>query len=327
MQKYQHLAFNTNSFTHQLEYTKWKQLNNWMALNSRFFTEYELHELMNCVTRYFTSMMVKNEVDADLHKTRIYNKFLQELSDKKLKIKTPLHIENLSVPISDVPEQYSVVEVDGGAFVLFSCGYFAEKISKSRYNILREKAETSDILLALLNYQMFPSASLSWHVPTAVYNHLFEKYNLTLEGCASPMNSQMLPLGGKWCSPFVFDKVFGSMGDVFSVDLSGEVSLLNPPFVEDFMVKLAKKVIDTMDTALEPTTVIFIAPAWTDAESHILLSKTKYLSQVLHLLKGTYSYESLGVKIPAKFNSTIFVLSNVHKDYQTNYSSMLPFFE
>lgn len=296
--------------TRTAEYIKWQRLNIWIAENTRYSNDYYRRELFNCVTRYFTSLMLE-DIDAnDVHK-----KFLEEVAAKKIKLKTDIRTCHDS-PRVTVPSHFQISPVANT--MRFICGNFKANIQTDRYTLLKKVASDEDIMCMLLNYAIFPSASLSWSIPSAIYKHLFETHGLSLEGCSSPVNSQLLPLGGEFCTPFESDNVFGSKGSVFSVDLEGHVSLLNPPFVEDFMLRLAKKAIDTLDNAKESTTIIYIAPAWLDAESHIMLSNTKWLMQKLDLLKGTYHYEDAitQTKIPANFfSSTIFVLSNTKVDY------------
>lgn len=305
--------------TRTSEYLKWKQLNAWISANTKYYNNYQTRELLNCITRYFTSMTL-SRVDEDT----VYAKFLEEVAAKNLKVVTDIRKIEESRNIS-IPSHFCVKFCT--KFVRFTCGDFTGELPIQRYEILKVNLNTTDqdVLCMLLSYGIFPSASLSWSVPHSIYKHLFETHGLTLEGCSSPINSQMLLLGaGDYCTPFDSDKVFGSAGNIFSQNLEGHISLLNPPFVEDFMLRLAKKSIETIEKAVDATTIIYIAPAWIDAQSHVLLSNTKHLVQKFDLSKGTYYYEDAvsQTKIPAKFDSTIFVISNTDVDY----SDILTFF-
>ena len=297
--------------TKTAEYVKWKRFDIWITQNTRNFNDYYKRELYNCVTRYFTSMML---VSADENDT-VYNKYLEEVAAKKIRVATDIR-KCWSYTDITIPKHFYVETTN--KTVKFSCGDFFGYVNTERYDVLLTTgATTLDILLMLLNYAIFPSATLSWSIPSAVYKHLFETHGLTLEGCSSPMNSQLLLLGGEFCTPFDSDKVFGSKGDIFFTDLEGYISLLNPPFVEDFMLGLATYAISAIKRAKEPTTIIYVAPAWLDAQSHISLSNATCLVQRFDLTKGSYYYEDAisQTKIPATFNSTIFVLSNVKVDY------------
>jgi hypothetical protein len=319
-----------DSCTWEKDYIRYIRLNLWIDVNSQGYNKHQIYELNNCVTRFFISRSLPN-ADQD----KVYAKFVQELKDKKLKSCTDIrdftffklqHVVN-------IPLHFDVtVNTDN---VLFVCGDFEGEITRERYEVLRVVGSDEEILCMLLRYTTFSSGSFGWQVPLKVYKQLHEKHGLTLEGCASPINSQMKLLdcfGGRYCSPFIEDGIFGSMGSIFDTDLEGEIALLNPPFVEDFMLFLANRVIKVLDSvcntesnslsgkgsshidsAVKPTTIIFVSPEWTDAKSHMLLSNCKWLKNKYNLLKGNYGYAEAtkGNMIKATFNSTIFVLSTL----------------
>jgi hypothetical protein len=300
-----------NSSAWKKDYIRYIRLNLWIDANSQGYNKHQIYELNNCITRFFISRSLP---DADENK--VYAKFVQELKDKKLKPCTSLReFEKYSEVY--VPSHFDVtVNTDN---VLFVCGEFEGEITRERYEVLRVVGSDEEILCMLLRYTTFSSGSFGWQVPLKVYKCLHEKHGLTLEGCASPINSQMKLIdcfGGRYCSPFIEDGIFGSMGSIFDTDLEGEIVLLNPPFVEDFMLYLAKKVIEVLDLAVKSTTIIFVTPQWVDAESHMLLSNCKWLINKYDLLKGRYGYaeSTKGCIIKATFNSTVFVLSTTGID-------------
>lgn len=292
------------------DYTRYIQLNRWLDENTEKYTKKQEYELNNCVTRYFVSMSLLSSNKED---ETVYQKFLQELKDKGLKIVSDLRkFESITNSI-DIPQTFDVsISTE---YVNFTCGLFSGKFQRDRYEILRAMSEDEDILCMLLRYTTFSYGSFSWQVPLEVYRRLYEKHGLTLEGCASPLNSQiqsLQPFKGRYCSAFKEDDVFGSIGNIFDISFEGEVVLINPPFVEDFMIVLSDKVHNQLIGAIEPTTIIFVAPMWIDSLFHTSLSESQYLKAKYDLLKGQYTYEhSLsGEKFNALFNSTVFVLSN-----------------
>jgi hypothetical protein len=283
-------------------YKKWWRLFRWISDNSKNLNQGQKAELQNSATRYFTSLAFRAVEDSP----EIYKKFCSEIDSKKIKLRGDIRkVESISVP--NVPTNFCLFNI------AFKCGDFYGTLTPERYKILKSRGSDDQILLMLLEYAVYVSPSLSWQVPQAVYQCMVEKHGLTLEGCASPVNSQILPFGGKYCSPSLnSDKVFGSVGNLFTTDLEGEVSFINPPFVEDFMESVAIKIQATFTASKKDTTIVFIGPKWTDSKFFLLLSGSPNLKATFQLIKGTHSYEDSGTgkKITAKFNSTIFILSN-----------------
>lgn len=284
-------------------YKRWARLNKWIFDNSKKLNRGQKDELVNSVTRYYISISFRPATETDA----ICKKFLSELESKSIKIAGDIR----KIAIGTIAFMPSSFGVQNG---LFKCGDFYGTLSPERYNLLKSRGSDAQILSMLLEYAMYPSPSLSWQIPKAVYQCMVEKHGLTLEGCASPINSQVLEFGKKYCSPsFATDEVFGSVGDLFATDLDGEVAMINPPFVEDFMEAVAIKIEATLNNAKKNTTIVFVGPNWSDAKFYTLLSGSTHLKETHQLTKGAHSYEDSGTgkKIPARFNSTIFVLSNV----------------
>lgn len=280
-------------------YRRWYGLEQWIISNTKGFNNWERIEFLNCVTRYFISLPISDPV-------LVYKKFEQEVKEKKVIPRTDLRkFESIKV---NVPDTF---KVQNGAFV---CGKFQTTITPERYKLLRKMGSDEEILDMLLKYSMLPSPALSWQIPRAVFEYMMEKHGLTLEGCASPINSQLLPLGGRYCSPFKSDAVFGSLGSLFDNNLEGEVSLINPPYVEDFMTLAANKIEFTLENTEQKTMMVFLAPKWSDAAFYTILSKSKYMKTIYQLPKNQHSYEDASIKKLAKFDSTIFVLSNYDVD-------------
>lgn len=200
-------------------------------------------------------------------------------------------------------------------------GEYSRDISPERMKMLRAIADDSSILRASLRYSSMISGSQQWNIPRAVYKLLVEKYNVTIEGFASPFNSQLLPFSTKesmlnFCSLFLdTDAVFGSVGSYFDYDFVGKIATVNPPYILDIMDAVAAKCIQTCadaETANKPTRMFITVPDWTDTYYYQKLSDTKYLETALHHKAGEYYYEdsnNLDKKVTARFNTTVFVLS------------------
>lgn len=283
-------------------YKEWYRLNRWIADNSKGLNQGQKAELLNSLTRRLTSLSFRGEKDAE---EIVHRKFLQELASKQIKIKGDIR----KLSMIQVPSVPSSFLVQNG---VFKCGEFYSTLSPERYKLLRERGSDEQVLAMLLTYALYASPSLSWQIPKAVYQCMVEKHGLTLEGCASPVNSQLLPLNGRYCSPsFETDAVFGSLGGIFENDLSGEIAFVNPPFVEDFMEAVALKIETTLKETKKPTTIIFVGPKWEDSKFYTMLSASPHRVLTHQLSKGHHSYEDSSTckKVLAKFDSIIFVLT------------------
>ncbi len=185
---------------------------------------------------------------------------------------------------------------------------YSRKISTDRLKTLRsiKGVKDADIVSAAIRYSNLLPRGQQWHVPSVIYKKLMSVMGITLEGFASPFNFNV----PRFCSIMPKeDAVFGSIGSFFDTSLSGEKVIINPPYIENILNLAAKKSLDDLDNP-EETLIIFISPEWKDANYHIELSKSPYLVKKITHTSGTYYYENEGARIPAKFNSTWFILSN-----------------
>lgn len=303
-------------------YIKWKQMKLWLNANTKNLDKRQIYEFYNIVSRYIISSSIPHEsyLDGSLNEIQkakiIHDKYLSELVEKNIQI---------PIDISEIPKKkiYSnkiptTLKVNGSHF---DFGDFRSTVNSERYAILRNLASPEEIHITLMQYAYSPSKSMSWQIPIRVYQQMYEKHGLTLEGCASPFNSQTIAIfpqnRGRFCSPFESDKIYGSIGSIFDVDLEGEIAMINPPYVEDFMESVGRKVINALNQATKPTTIVSMMPAWTDAPSHIQYANSQWLKARYDLEKNQHYYEESDTrkKIISKFGSTLFVLSNVDVDF------------
>lgn len=91
-----------------------------------------------------------------------------------------------------------------------------------------------------------------------------------IELFGSPLNTH-----NPFCSPFEFERAFGSLGSFFKFSISKSKESLftcNPPFDEDIMTKMAAQLEDELNAAdkLRPKTIIITIPVWDSASQHKL---------------------------------------------------------
>lgn len=170
------------------------------------------------------------------------------------------------------------------------------------------------VAIAALRYAAMVPGGQQWSIPARVYEVLVRDFGATIEGFASPFNSQIIKFKDThFCSLFPdTDAIFGSIGDFFSCDLSGKCAIINPPYVASLMEIVAKKCIETVEKATSPTRLFIVVPSWIDATFFTALNESKKLERcITHEKFATFFEDSItGAQIPASFKTTVFVLSS-----------------
>lgn len=190
---------------------------------------------------------------------------------------------------------------------VISYGIFKSEIPSERLDLLIEKSSLEETAACCMRYAALVPGSQQWAVPLDVYRALY-KLGYTVEGFASPFNSQQLLLGGKFCSLFPEDKVFGSLGNFWNLNLSELDTgiIINSPFSEDILSRVARHVEND-----KKTKIIVVTPSWKDAEFYINLNM---LTNPINLNPNEHYYEdtihNIRRKIKARFGSSIFVLND-----------------
>jgi hypothetical protein len=185
----------------------------------------------------------------------------------------------------------------------------------------KQKISLRSIALMVMRYQSIICTSQQWNVPRDVFKNVLQSLDVSVEGFASPLNAQ-LPL----VSPDSFsfgslfpdtDAVFGSFGDLFSVDMAflrGKTVFNNPPFIEPLLDRYASLQEKWLSSI--PIRLIVFVPEWTDAAFYIRLDQSPYLVYKKLLRSKEYFYESTcsqgHVKpILARYPSRMFVFSSL----------------
>lgn len=193
------------------------------------------------------------------------------------------------------------------------------------YNIPAERLakypnDNKIIMRMLLRYASIISTSQQWNLPHKWYEDMVNSFNATIEGFASPLNSQLMiimPKGeAKFCSLFPdTDEPFGSLGSIFELNsktINDKVIINNPPYVLEIMNKLMKVQMKWLE--IIPITIIMSVPAWKDAEYFHQAINNKYLVYEEEMKSNQHYYETIKegevVKITARFPSYMFMFSN-----------------
>jgi hypothetical protein len=195
-------------------------------------------------------------------------------------------------------------------------GLFERALSESRLNLMRKFASDDEILICALKYETLFPGSQQWNIPKAVYDIMIVNYGVSLEAFASPFNSQIMEHWKQFCSLFAdTDAMFGSIGNFFTADISAHTNItVNPPFIISVMDAAVQRIIDEcVDRSANngQFRAFITVPSWTDADYFIRLNESQFLTHAISKNKMEYYYEDCAAnkRIPARFNSTMFVLS------------------
>ncbi len=144
-----------------------------------------------------------------------------------------------------------------------------------------------------------------------------------IELFGSPLNTH-----NPYCSPFEFEKMFGSLGSFFNFSISKSKETLytcNPPFDEEIMLRMAEHLDSELCEAKIAKTIIITIPVWDSASQRKLgirdfrmdfaafdlLMKSKYLQGHEILDRATFSYwDYYGQKLAPVSYTHLIILAN-----------------
>lgn len=322
------------------EYMRWARSRAQVALVTENMSPKDAYEARAILERWHLS---SNNFIADMGSQRAHPitlKMREEFLDKKLFTADNVDavIDRMFAIKDDQRDETSRdgfgVRIIGG---IIKVGKFTKMLPRERVETLLRMASPEQVAIAALRYATLVPGGQQWSVPSAVYRVLVEDYGVTLEGFASPFNSQLLMIDPQrlhYCSLFPdTDTVFGSVGNFFEYDFAGKVAVINPPYVIDIMESVISKCIKTCEIAREPTRMFIVVPNWRDAAFFKALSETKFLEEKIeHNAFETYfedvnqsapgvseghnapggvseGHHASGMPILATFWSTVFILS------------------
>ncbi len=276
------------------------------------------------------SLTVANAADNSETLRHAEEKMRQEILDKRIVRNThAAEILSRGIASASILQQRSSDSLmnlrtsraqEGG--INFEYSNFSTTISEERYRILREYAPDEHIAATLMRYASQIPAGQQWSIPRATYEIMVRSYGLTLEGFASPFNSQIMRFkksipSAQFCSLFPdTDSVFGSVGNFFDCDLRGKVSCINPPFIESLIDRVVEKCIAESQSqptqATRATLMFIVVPTWTDAAFYSSLKGARNLEKKIVREPGRTFFEDVSQEkmIRASFSTTIFILSS-----------------
>lgn len=247
---------------------------------------------------------------------KMKNEFIEKVLDGEAYVKFILSSvaatigTNVKGPITTTLTKSSLVVTDS----LFSNNLPLPQNKLS--SLMKQNPNKEDLAAMMVRYASLLPGGQQWSVPQSIYNYLMINYKVDVEAFASPLNSQIRELGGNFCSLFLdTDAKYGSIGNFFDLSLIGRKAIVNPPFVESVLEKVADKIIG--DKALSKSSLLFIIiPEWKDAPFYKKLKNASTYLFDFPLVKGNYHYVDYENKvIIANFNSHVYILGGeTYKD-------------
>lgn len=255
----------------------------------------------------------------------IDDKFKSECAEKSIVFDAePLHKLVTAFCKSDMRNDEGKLEITRDAVTY---GSFRMTVPEKRLAALRKLATDEQIAVCAMRYACLLPRGQQWSLPCSFYKVAASDYLASLEGFASPFNSQMLMFGKSFCSLFPdTDRVFGSVGNFFTATLRGVV-VVNPPFVPAILERTVSKCTESLAAAPAATPVkfIIIVPNWSDAQfiKNLDTLYKKYDGYLETLEPGTYRFEDTSVDKPivARFRSRLYVVASNYK--KQNYTKLV----
>lgn len=323
--------------------------------------KYKRYEYLNCLERWVLTLAMESGTVYRITNAKdpVNRKLVSELNDKKiprlinqilstvknsLRLEHPVVLQNNTRPFVDKNNNRQGwivnIKVKNAPNVRIPI-----PVSKQKYELL-QTYEKKPLTLMFLRYSTLINKGQQWALPQAQFKHLAENYGVRYEGFASPLNSGLSSLGGKFCSLFRdTDEVFGSLGSFFdqtlyadpvdnigleklnigdteekvgACDKSAEPKhwVVNPPFIISVMGRTSDKILSELDAASDlkvDVMVVYILPSWTDFDGYIKIQASKHLKHTHYLEKKNHFYEHMGSRKIVNSKSTIFVLDTYEK--------------
>lgn len=316
-----------------IEYWRWKNV--YTIINNKIkklrFNFRQTYEMKNNLERFFLRMANEcppGEVYLDLDLDHdIYKNLLREIKEKRLLgdpqsiafakyIQNQIHYHLKNIGTLSIETQ-EIIKQNG----VYKYRDFVFKLGEHRANCY-ESISDDEIMKMVLRYSLMFLGGQQWNLPHRWYKEVAEKFDVSVEGFASPLNSQLMLFqkSPQFCSLFKdTDKPFGSIGSIFKLRphfITGKVMMNNPPYVLEIMNKLMEVQEKWLD--MVNTRIIMCVAAWEDADYYQQAMKSRYLKYQERMEPNKHYYERTKrgkvEKIIAKFPSHIFVFSSYKKE-------------
>lgn len=309
------------------EVSRYEVINN-MLVNaqktSKHASDYELKNIMERWLLTVSQLPDKQDEILTTSNDNINQKMLSEMMDKNIPNADTIYeyiIQKTNEWLSKTSYDESELPIiDNNRIIINN---YQRTLPPGKLDILLGMNDS----LVLLGTMVMRYASLlvggqQWALPIELHRYMVENYQVTIEGFASPINSQILNIDTHlhYCSLFYdTDAIYGSLGSFFGNTFNNCHVYANPPYVDAIMNATADKVIDSCRNANFVRFFITV-PEWTDAEYYHKLLTSEFLVYDYGFAKGKHYYVDTNdgyKKIPTTFGTHLFILAvNVQDDYK-----------
>jgi hypothetical protein len=176
------------------------------------------------------------------------------------------------------------------------------------------------MMIMVIRYSTIIIKSQQWSAPSTLFKVLYDNYNVRFEGYASPLNNGIGDFkNAEYCSLFDIDKQFGSIGNIYNVDMASPFDdikldsvgwIVHPPYVLQTMLDAFKKICQGLENAkLKGINlfVIFIIPYWSDSEIYRQIKRTHFKYTEIIMTRHTHFYENHGRFINSSSDTSVFI--------------------
>lgn len=200
---------------------------------------------------------------------------------------------------------------DGGARkVELACGKVKVEVNATHYAKLRamyartagskhvrdEEAFERAVFCVLARYASlqgthYKAGNMQAAIPPAVFDALFEHFDVSHEMFASPLNARC----DTFCSASdATDRVFGSKGSAFDFLPSEGSFEANPPFDEGVIAALGAHLERVLSASKAPLSFCVIIPRWNDSQAWLRIAKSVYCTSNTTLKAKEHAFVSGG---------------------------------
>lgn len=330
-----------------IEVSRYNAINKMLLRATEGLDTNQQYEVKNILERWLLTLANdKEEGDKIFTSTKLkdnYNgtkKMFSELQDKKIPNYRKIYIDIISyakewLKITNYPKSQLPQILDNDTVKIND---YIRILPPGKLDILL--GINDDLVLLgrmIMRYACMLIGGQQWALPTEIYKYITENYKVTIEGFASPINSQILYVMNKevndlhFCSLFPdTDAIYGSIGSFFEYDFTDKHVYANPPYVDSLMNQVADKAIASCLNAKKKKGFVrfFITvPEWTDAEYYHKLKSSPYKVHEHSFPKYKHYYLDTNnglTPVISKFGTHLFVLAVNVKD---NYNEFITFAE
>ena len=240
------------------------------------------------------------------------HKFKCQLTNLKQNRTRPIYFNDITCAILFTPCENFIIKYRN----------YSKIINYNRYTKLIRNYDRPfpyDIIKLVLRYSIFDTSNQHWSIGVNLYDYISEKFNISFEMFASPLNFSM----NMYCSLFLdTDRVFGGVGSFYNLTVDKILNqnirgvFYNPPYLPILMshtTKICLDILHEMEMKQLDFTIVSFLPNWTDASYIHTFINNKYVVHHKVINKGDYVLheKDKGKLIKGTFDLIIIVMNSM----------------